>query len=274
MVYQHQNTGFKTEQVVADVIDQMELTKETNQFIWMCVGELHNIADGFTMNASVQAEIPLESRTDEDTGKTSVKQNFSPNKRAAYTRQMKYIDRHLHALYTYIEENYSDSEIIVSLFGDHGQGYLVNEAEEHFLADGRSRVAMMFRGGDIPADTVCEELMSTCDYVPVLCKLAGIPLKHEDIDGNLPVFFGGTRKREYAITDSIHPGDAYEAAVVSPDYKFYFTSEGMVEYDGRFEPGAYSCRLLDKDGNECRDAADIRHYLDVLMRHAGSLVVY
>lgn len=274
VVYQHQNTGFKTEQVVADVIDQMELTKETNQFIWMCVGELHNIADGFTMNASVQAEIPLESRTDEDTGKTSVKQNFSPNKRAAYTRQMKYIDRHLHALYTYIEENYSDSEIIVSLFGDHGQGYLVNEAEEHFLADGRSRVAMMFRGGDIPADTVCEELMSTCDYVPVLCKLAGIPLKHEEIDGNLPVFFGGTRKREYAITESIHPGDAYEAAVVSPDYKFYFTSEGMVEYDGRFEPGAYSCRLLDKDGNECRDAADIRHYLDVLMRHAGSLVVY
>lgn len=272
VIYQHQNTGFKAEQVVADATDHMELMKETNQFVWMGVGELHNIADGFTMNASVQAEIPLENRTDEDTGKTSVKQNFSYNKRAAYIRQMKYIDRYLGVLYTYIEENYRDSEIVVSLFGDHGQGYLVNEAEEHFLADGRSKVAMMFRGGNLPAGTVCEELISTCDYVPILCKLAGIPLKHEDIDGNLPVFFGGSRKREYAITESIHPGDAYQAAIVSDDYKFYYTSEGVVEYDGRFEPGKFSCRLTDKEGNEYTDEACVK-YLDVLMRHAGSLMV-
>ena len=131
---------------------------------------------------------------------------------------------------------------------------------------------MMFRGGNLPAGTVCEELISTCDYVPILCKLAGIPLKHEDIDGNLPVFFGGSRKREYAITESIHPGDAYQAAIVSDDYKFYYTSEGVVEYDGRFEPGKFSCRLTDNEGNEYTDEACVK-YLDVLMRHAGSLMV-
>ncbi len=272
IIYQHQYIGMNVEQVVQDVLEHMKLMKETNQFIWMCAGDLHMIADEIPLKQSVQASVPLEYRTVDKSGVSSVKQEYSRSKRELYMRQMKYIDEYLEILYHYIEENYSNDEIIVSLFGDHGQGFLVEEGK-HFLSEGRSKIAMMFRGGETP-NTMCDELLSTCDYLPIMCKLAGIPLKSEKIDGNLPVFFGGDKKRKYAITESIHPGDPYQASVVSEDFVYYFTSEGIVEYDGRFELGEYECWLYDREGNECIDKVRKEEYFQVLLEHIGNLVIY
>ena len=272
IIYQHQYIGMNVEQVVQNVLEHMKLMKETNQFIWMCAGDLHMIADEIPLKQSVQASVPLEYRTVDKSGVSSVKQEYSRSKRELYMRQMKYIDEYLEILYHYIEENYSNDEIIVSLFGDHGQGFLVEEGK-HFLSEGRSKVAMMFRGGETK-NTMCDELLSTCDYLPIMCKLAGIPLKSEKIDGNLPVFFGGDKKRKYAITESIHPGDPYQASVVSEDFVYYFTSEGIVEYDGRFELGEYECWLYDREGNECIDKVRKEEYFQVLLEHIGNLVIY
>lgn len=107
-----------------------------------------------------------------------------------------------------------------------------------------------------------------------MCSLAGIPLKNEQIDGRLPRFFGGESEREYVISESIHPGDHYEAAVIAKEQTFYFTSGGRVEYDGRFELGEYQCRILDRDGNECREQADIEKFMTALMEHIGGLLKY
>lgn len=272
ILYQHQSFGMRAEQVVADVLEHMELMKETNQFIWMCAGDLHDIADGLLLRPSVNVSIPLENQAVEDAGETSVKQRYSENKRAAYIKQMKYIDRYLEILYHYIEQNYTDDEIVVSLFGDHGQGYLVGD-EEHFLSAGRTKVGMMFRGGGYQGGE-CREIISACDYLPILCKLAGIPLKDEKIDGILPAFFGGKSEREYAITESIHLGDPYQAAIVSKEHVFYLIAEGLVQYDGRFELGKYQCKLMDKMGKECLEPEHIDYYFDILMQHIGSLLIY
>lgn len=272
IIYQHQNMGMRVEQVVADVLDHMELMKETDQFIWMGCGDLHDIADGYSLRPSVQAGIPLERRSAEEVGETSVKQMYSENKREAYIKQMKHIDEYLAHIYCYLKKTYKDDEMVVSLFGDHGQGYLVKDGE-HFLSEGRTKVAMMFRGG-IHAGEVCEEIISVCDYLPILCKLAGIPLKDKKIEGNLPVLFGGKREREYAITDSIHPGDPYQTAIVSKDYVYYFTSGGVVEYDGRFELGEYSGILLDKAGTECRNHELKEYYFNLVMQRIGGFIIY
>lgn len=269
VVYQYQDTGLKAAQVVENVLDHMELMKETNQFIWMCVGDLHNIADGYALHASVQAAIPLEKRCVEEAGVTSVKQYYSCSKRTAYIQQIKYIDRCLLSLYSYIERNYEDEEIVVSMFGDHGQGYLVRE-DEHFLAEGRTKVGMMFRGG-MKEGGVCEELVSTCDYLPILCQMAGIPLKDEKIEGRLPRFFGGSREREYVITESVHLNDPYYAAIYGKDEVFYFTSGGLASYDGRFGLGDYQCMLLDRQGRECQDKERWDYYFHILMQHVEVL---
>lgn len=38
---------------------------------------------------------------------------------------MTYIDRYLGMLFQFLEDTYEDDEIIISLFSDHGQGYLI-----------------------------------------------------------------------------------------------------------------------------------------------------
>lgn len=272
IIYQHQCIGMRAEQVIPDVLDHMELMKETNQFIWMCVGDLHDVADGFSLKPSVQAAIPLKNRSAVSKGKTSVKQGYSENKRIAYIKQMKHVDDCLTVLYQYIENNYQDEEIVISLFGDHGQGYLVGE-EEHFLAEGRSKVGMMFRS-DFKKGEVCRELISTCDYKSIMCKLAGIQMKDEQLDGSLPIFFEGGREREYVITESIHPGDFYTAAIVSNENTFYFTSGGKVNYDGRFELGDYSYVLIDKYGKESNNKTEISKYLNMIIEHIGGMIMY
>lgn len=270
IIYQHQCVGMRAEQVIPDALDHIALMKDTNQFVWMCVGDLHDVADGCSLKASTQAAIPLEDRADEEIGITSVKQKFSKNKRSAYIRQMRHIDDCLGVLYRYIEENYRDEEILISLFGDHGQGYLVEE-QEHFLAKGRSKVGLMFRS-DFKPGTICEELLSTCDYLPIMCKLAGIPQKEEKIDGKLPVFFGGGEaERAYTITESIHPGDKYEAAVVSKEYTFFLTSEGKVGYDGRFKMGDYQGKLINCAGHEVYDEERKKYFAAEVLKHVGHL---
>ncbi len=271
IVQQYQDTGMKAGQAVEDVLNHLELMKETNQFVWMSIGDLHHIADGYALGAAVQAKIPLECRTLEEKGTTSVKQRYSWQKRVAYIEQMKYVDRCLGALYRYLEESYQEDEMVISMFGDHGQGYLIGE-DEHFLAEGRAKVGMMFRGAT-GRSGVCTELISACDYLPMMCHFAGIPLKGEHIDGRLPVFFGGPREREYAITESIHPGDPYAAAVYAKEETFYFTSGGPVSYDGRFALGDYQCQVLDRHGRESRDEECRKRYLDLLMQHIGKLVI-
>lgn len=133
-------------------------------------------------------------------------------------------------------------------------------------------MGMMFRGAT-GRSGVCTELISACDYLPMMCHFAGIPLKGEHIDGRLPVFFGGPREREYAITESIHPGDPYAAAVYAKEETFYFTSGGPVSYDGRFALGDYQCQVLDRHGRESRDEECRKRYLDLLMQHIGKLVI-
>ena len=272
IIYQHQNIGMRAEQIVADVLDHMKLMKETNQYIWMGCGDLHDVADGYSLRPSVQAGIPLDERADESIGITSVKQSYSRKKRAAYILQMKHIDEYLAHIYRYLEEMYRDDEMVVSLFGDHGQGYLVEEGA-HFLSEGRTKVAMMFRG-KMEKTGICDEVLSICDYLPILCRLAGIPLKNKKIDGNLPAFFGGEKEREYAITESIHPGDPYQAAIVSKECTYYFTAGGIVEYDGRFELGEYSHKLLDKEGKESGNLELTEYYYNLLRQHIGSLLIY
>lgn len=271
IIYQHQNAGMKADEVISDVLDHMKMMRETDQYIWMTVGDLHDIADGFDLKPSIQSVMPLEERVADEVGATSVKQAYSERKRAAYIWQMRYIDNYLQLLYEYIENHYSDEEIVVSAFGDHGQGYLVRD-DEHFLAPGRSKVGMMFRGGDW-SDAGCDELISTCDYVPIMCRLAGIPLKDEKIDGNLPMFFGGTERRKFAVTDSIHPGDCYMASVVSDDGVFYLTSESTVEYDGRFCWGEYTCCLHTGRGEILSDKSELSEYVQQVKEHVSEWLI-
>lgn len=272
-VYQNATAGFKVYEVISDTINHLEAFKETNQYVWLTIGDLHDIADDLDLPVEVQKDLPLTLRTYEDKGVTSAKQDFSKNKKESYLRQAKYVDRWLHILYSYLEENYKEKDIVVSLFSDHGQGYLIGEGK-HFLSKERSNVAFMFKGGLAKGQGVVNEIVSSCDYSLALRKIVDMEALEDKTDGRLPKVFGGVEEREWALTESIHPEDFYQAAIFASEETFFFINEYPVEDDGRFKLNNYQWWLEDLQGNIIQDEKLGNKYLDIILKHIAPVLIY
>lgn len=227
-IYQHQHTGMNVRETISDTIDHLKMSYGTSQYVWMGIPDLHDIADNYDLPDAVQAHLPISVRTRQETGPSSVKQFFNPHKQEMYRQMLSYIDEQLGILYQFIETHYCDEDIVISLFSDHGQGYFVEE-DAHFMSPGRSNIVFAFRGSKASQKSgICEEYITTADYLPILCHLSGIPLKGEPIDGRLPKYFGGATEREYVIASSLHPGDPYQAAIYTKAGAFYYRSKQVI----------------------------------------------
>ncbi len=273
IIYQNQHLGSKCETILGEVIDHIEAFRDTDQFLWFEMGDLHDVADNFDLTPAVQGNLPLSLRTMDTEGLTSVKQDYSLKKIETYKSMIKNVDNLLSLLYYYLETRYKEEEILVSLFADHGQGYIVRN-EDFFISEGRTKIAYMFRGRG--ADAVrTDELMSNCDYIPIMCALAGIPInKDESIDGILPKAFGGKNEREYVISESIHPGDPYQAAVYAKEYTVYFVNGTPVRDDGRFELIDFRETIKNKSGEEIEDRELLEKYKKIILEHLAGLIIH
>lgn len=270
-VYQHQSLGARAEQEIINVIEHLEAFKDTDQYLWMCIGDLHDVADELDLSPAMQNSLPLKYRTCEDHSETSVKQSYSENKSETYKKMATYIDTLLELLYFYIENNYKNSEILISLFADHGQGYLV-PSDRPFLSKERSHVALMFRGGDLkPCYT--DEIISSTDYLPIMCKLAGISQSAVPINGQLPKIFGGKEEREYAITESLHPGDPYCAVAHTKDFEIFFDNPVPTDNEGRFTLGNYSVYGYYANGDSIIDNNLLQKYKKIFLSRIAEHII-
>lgn len=273
-VYQHQSMGARAEQEIMDVIEHLETFKETDQYLWMAVGDLHDVADGLDLSDAVQKNLTLEERELDELGVTSVKQNYSAKKTAMYKKTIQYFDMLFGFLYTYIENNYTDDEILISLFADHGQGYLIPTGKP-FLSKERTKVAFMFRGANVKQQ-VTDEIISTADYLPIMCRLADIQYDAASIDGKLPKAFGGLEEREYTITESLHPKDVYRAVANAGDYEIYFENSEKTDEEGRFLLGDYKVFGFYKDAENTpiTDAELLKRYENIFLERIAEHIIY
>ena len=273
-VYQHQSMGARAEQEIMDVIEHLETFKETDQYLWMAVGDLHDVADGLDLSDAVQKNLTLEERELDELGVTSVKQNYSAKKTAMYKKTIQYFDMLFGFLYTYIENNYTDDEILISLFADHGQGYLIPTGKP-FLSKERTKVAFMFRGANVKQQ-VTDEIISTADYLPIMCRLADIQYDAASIDGKLPKAFGGLEEREYTITESLHPKDVYRAVANARDYEIHFENSEKTDEEGRFLLGDYKVFGFYKDAENTpiTDAELLKRYENIFLERITEHIIY
>lgn len=268
--YQHMYNGLTVEKVVSETMDQMYNMRETDQFIWMEIGELHLIADEIN-TAPLHSEFMVWENESLNEKINSVKQDYDETKKNYYIKQIQYVDRKLAALYQYIEDNYKDDEIIISLFSDHGQGYLVHP-EDEFLCNERTKIAFMTRGGEVEGTS--GELISACDYSSILCKLAGIDYDYKNTDASLPVIYGGKREKEFVITESIHVGDPYQIVLNGKDFSFYLNGKENVTSECKVPLKEYEVKLLDKEGNNINDARRIDYYTQWCLEHIAPCKIY
>lgn len=167
-------------------------------------------------------------------------------------------------LYDYLEKNYNDDEYVICIFGDHGQTYFAKPEEQH-LTRTHSNVAFMTRGGGVSG--VSEEYFSSECMPAVMCKLAGIDACLSYMDGVLPRTYGGDKESEFALTETIHPGDPYMCAIHSKENTFYLTTDNVVTGYGRLEAGEYKTWLYDKDNNLIKNPELEKEYIDYIKEH-------
>ena len=255
-------------QVISNAVDHIDALKESNQYVYINIGELHDISDNYKLPFDVQAHLTLSELQDERvTGSTSVKQQFNGNKKRRYQEQMRYVDRYLSFLFNYLDETFAPEDILVTLFSDHGQGYLVPNSG-FFLADERTKVPLLIKGADMQPG-VCPEYISSVDYLPILGKLAGFSVDLTGRRSVLPVFFGGSEKRKFTVSESIYPGDTYKIALRNEDMVFFFETKETVQKDARVSLAEYSCSLRTPAGEEIRDEALMQECLRYVAEHLG-----
>lgn len=247
--YAHQYNNYPIESIISDVQEQLYEMRDTDQFIWMEIGELHQVADGMNLGACV-SELDVMDNETLANSENSVKQEYDPLRIKYYTKRMQFVDRKLENLYHYLETNYADDEMIVSLFSDHGQGFFI-KPEEEFLSDSRTKIALMVRGSGFTGET--DEPVSFCDYSAIMCKAAGIDYDYSGTEAHLPIIFGGSEEREFSITETLHVGDEYLIKLNARDYSFYLDTKGTVTDDARVVIESYETHLYDKTGNEYKD---------------------
>jgi membrane-anchored protein YejM (alkaline phosphatase superfamily) len=192
--------------------------------VWLTLFDLHDFLDGIPdISNQVESKIDLHDYS-ADTSK-SVYQVFDNNKKSRYEIEMKRVDFYLKILFDYINENYDDDEVVLSICSDHGQSYL-NDDEE-FLSECRVVVPMMFKSSSTPK-VVSDDMISNVDYLPTLLHLSGIKYDKEKIDGLVPEIFNGDKGRKYCITESIYPNKHYYAAIYSKDEIFFLESKNKI----------------------------------------------
>lgn len=270
-IAQHQNSGYRTENILVDVIDHLETFKDTDQYIWIGTGDLHDIADGFALPSAIQAKMDLEDYYTGKKSETSVKQEYNPNKIKMYVKEATHVDSKLKVLYDYIEEKYKEDEFVVTLFGDHGQAYIVKPEEFH-ISRGLSNIGFMTRGGGVSG--VSDEYINIVDYTNIITKLAGLENINIESDGMLPKTFGGNKENDFAITETIHPGDPYMIAMHGEKYTFYMETSAIVNDCGKVDMSSYNAKLYDYDGNQISDESIINKFIEFVFDRTKYIQIY
>lgn len=271
-IYQPSIRAMNSEDVIMETIEHLETFKEKNNFLWICIPDLHDIADEYETKHSVQVNSSVACRAFEKSNETSVRKSRDDSKEERFKMQLKRIDTYLNILFNYIRDNYEENDILVSLVADHGQGYLVKSGE--FLDEERTKIPMMFRGKNIPKGN-CTELISGLDLMPIMLNAIGAKM-FDKKDGNIPKYFGGDISRKYAYSECIFPNAPYYATLNDEKYKLFFTSKELCQEDGRININGYSVNLIEKStGNDKtnEELEKVNEFTNVVLDHIKEYIV-
>lgn len=275
-LYQLPSRGMFLDDVLTETIEHIEAYKNTNNFMWICIPDLHDIADMAQTKMSTQTNMQACCNViDRSTAYSSVRQQYNPQIVERYKSQIKRIDTYLGLLFNYLETNYNDDDYIISLISDHGQGFLTESNE--FLDETRSNISMMFRGKNIPQGE-CNELISILDLFPIISNSINMNIKDYK-DSNLPKYFGGNTSRNYTLTESLYPNFPYFAVINDYKYKLFFQTVKNNTNDARIHISSrddFTVKLINKSNNRDETHTNtplVEKYINIILDHIKEFII-
>ena len=152
----------------------------------------------------------------------------SPLNQEAFWMGVSATDRSLGTLFSYLEENYTPEEYLVSLYSDHGVS--IFSMQPYIVDRNLTGAAWMMRGAGVPEGVRTDELTSVVDLYPTFAHLLDFPVDAY-VDGVLPRVFGGAG-REITYSNSLYPTKPYFLAARSKEHTFCLETQEAVGMDG------------------------------------------
>ncbi|MBD8035703.1 sulfatase-like hydrolase/transferase [Solibacillus sp. A46] len=243
VVFKNSVGGFGVSEIIEEVIDHLEAFEDKNNYIWITIPDLHDVADEIYFSPLSQMKLGFQERISSNMGATSVQTDYSEAKVNRYSKELNRIDLHLGVLFDYLKKKYSEDEMLIIVHSDHGQKYLSNN-EKHFLNDYRTKVPFFLMGAGIE-NKISETLMSNLDIYPTVLKLLNIQNEQLNLDGGILKDFGGEH-REFAIAETIHPNQVYQIAFNFEWGTIHFKTKELVDSVGMVEFENYSFDINSK----------------------------
>lgn len=253
-------------EILAALFEHISAFKERDNFAWLSFMDLHHDMN-LLPDIDIQAETPIMYHSYGPSKiKSALIKSFDEKKTYKYAKKLTNIDFDLKRIYDYLEDNYSNDEMLVVLVSDHGQGYI--QDSKTTLSKTRTHVPLMVRGCK-NKNTGSDEIVSNMDLLPILLHLSGIPYDNGSFDGTLPKIFGG-EGREYAITETIYPGEPYTAAITDAENEFYFETEANADDSGNVNANKFKIQMINsKDGNDAteKNPEKAMEYKKIILKH-------
>ena len=241
-LYQPAIRGMKCNDVLIETIEHLMAFKDLNNFMMIYIPDLHDIVDEFQTGLSTQIATSISGNVLEHKKTKTVVKAMNSSTIERYGLEIKRIDTYLGLLFDYIEKNYNDDEIVVSLFSDHGQSFI--DASTRYLDERRSNAVMMMRGRNIKSQNT-EELISGIDFFPIILNACGIE-NYDLKEANIPKCFGGSIERQFVYTECLYPDKPYSAVINDNVHKFFFDTKDACTSDGRIKIDYYDIALINK----------------------------
>lgn len=239
-LFQNSVGGFHVGEIVSEIIEQIETFKDSNQFIWAGIMDLHDVPDEVHNDLYSQSLVQADTRQKSNIASTSVLSKYDVNKILRYEAEIRRIDLHLANLYDYIQRNYKYEDYLISIVSDHGQGFL--SKEEFLLNEPRRNVVFMMTGGGVPS-ILDNKVNSIIDIVPTIASIAGVDLN--PCEGKVIAAISG-KERDFAITETIHPNQPYRVAITDSKYIFRFETQDNLDENCHIDLEFFDAKLLDK----------------------------
>lgn len=239
IIYQNFLGGFDGYQIVNEAIEHLSSYPEKNHFLSLSFLDLHNVPDQIQTHLYSQVKTDITQRLyKNDLGVTSVQTKYDESKVEKYRLEIQRMDTILSTLYSFLNEQYEDHEIIVAFHSDHGQSFLEDSFD--LLSDNRLKIPLMLKGKNIPSKQY-EGLTESVDILPTLLQLANI--SKSEMDGQA-VQLEENRHRMFTMTQIIHPNQTYKALIKGVEEEYRIESEGEVQEDLSFELGEHFVETL------------------------------
>ncbi len=271
-LYGYATQEFWTEDVVNETIEHIEAFGDSDLYLWANIVDLHDVVGGWSRSLSTQVHYPWTANECDYNNVSTVYKSYSNNLRIIYKEELKRIDSKLQVLFQYIADHYKDEDIIVTFFSDHGTSMNVPD-DLPMMSPERIQIPLLIRGS-WQGEHECHEKIETVDFGHILCKLAGIEEDRLDTnDGQLPVFFGGSKEKRIVFSQSLFPNRYYEAFMYVDNYYFYLKNSKMVTNDCRVDLQDCQSFLTDEEGNKFEDVEKTKFCMDYIKNQLCDYVI-